>query len=128
MATSKKWHPLVLKPPFVKEMNDGLDQLQTGIDTINDILTVVKQLLEIAKLVSAIVAGNPLEQILKQILDEIERILEALLEKTAIYSIIIPIHKQSFGLGKEPDFTNISGTNSLKETNTFTGALPSTKM
>lgn len=100
---SQKWAQVTLQPPFTDEVNQILDTAQDGIDILNDILRVIKEILEIAKLVASLLASNPLEQALKALIDQIEKLLEDLFEDARLHGILIPIQKQAFGLGVEVD-------------------------
>lgn len=108
MATSN-WHALQLKPPFVEEVNSVIDGIQNVLDEVTSLLNTVKQILEVARAVLILSSADPLELIIKQLLDEIDRLLENISEKTTINAIIIPIHKQAFGVGNEVDFSNLGG-------------------
>jgi len=97
------WSSLTLTPPYAKEVGTALDAVEKVIGHTVDILNVIKDILEVARLIASAILANPLEAIIKQIIAEIEKLLEGLLEDTRLHAIIIPIQKQHFGLGVEPD-------------------------
>lgn len=123
MAT-ENWATISLKPPFTDELASVLDGAQDVLDQITTILDTVKQILEIARLILQAASADPLETIIKQILDQIDQILEDILEKTTIHAIVIPIHKQAFGLGVEVDFLNANNPTfgQQVENNAFIGS------
>ncbi len=125
------WVPITLKIPFASELEPALDSLQSAVNTITEILNTAKKILEIAKLVATAASADPLEIIIKQILDEIDALLNSISEKTNIHAIIVPIRKQPFGIGVEVNFNETLANNGgdipptyaqLDENNTFIGS------
>lgn len=101
------WLSISLKPPFAKEVGRALDSGEAALNNITDILNVIKTILEVAKLIAALLANNPIEAVIKQIIEQIEKLLDGLLQDTRIHGIYIPIQKQPFGLGIEVDLNAI---------------------
>lgn len=95
------WATITLKPPFTEEVNTILDKGEQVLSKLVDILQVIKDILTIAKLIASLIAGNLIEALIAQLLKEIDQLLEGLLHGTRLHAIIIPIQKQSFGIGIE---------------------------
>lgn len=96
-----------LLPPPAKT---AVDAVGTLTDTINTFLAVAETTLSVAKSAAQAAATNPIEATLNATIRELQNTLEGLVKNTSAHAILIPIHKQPFGLGVRPDKDSIPET------------------
>ena len=93
------WVQLKLKIPGAEDLEPAFKVAEDALDLTVDVLNVIKKILEVARLIASAVLANPAEALILAIIEEIEKLLKGLLEDTRLHGIIVPIHKQYFGLG-----------------------------
>ena len=91
-----QWSTLRLSPP--KDLVAINDKITEALTTLNDFLALVKEALELAKLLSSLIATNPIEAALRALLDEIERFIDGLLQGTGAHAIFVPVQKKIVAL------------------------------
>jgi len=92
--STPKWSPFELNLPVGLE--ELVPYLRDLIWSLNNFLDVVKAGLELAKTLAGLAATNPVEAILKALIEQIEAILDGLTKATGMHAIFIPIEKQLF--------------------------------
>lgn len=99
---------------------DSAKQLATGVsslmDSLNAVLTLTKTALTLSEQLATSAATSPVEATLRATISELNDFIDDLAGNTTAHAILVPIQKQFFGIGVQPQEDD---TVSLELTPTF---------
>jgi hypothetical protein len=90
---AENWIQLDVGRLVPQEVRDVVTKLSEIATALSDFLSVIRDLLELAKLLAGLLVGNPIEQVLRALIAEVEALLDQLLNQTKGHAILIPIQK-----------------------------------
>ena len=94
-----KWETLNLTATFPEELKQASAAVSEVTATVASALGVVKEALKIAEQFASLLEGNPIEQAIKLVLDEIEKLVEETLNNSVkAHLIAIPFQKRFLGI------------------------------
>jgi len=99
---AENWTTFGLDNLIPDGVTEIVEAVTTVTGTLNELLTLTKATLEIVKTFASAASSNPVEEILRAAIDEIERFIDGLTQQTAAHAIMIPIQKRPFGI-EAPD-------------------------
>lgn len=92
---AENWSSFKPSIPFSEEILAASQTVTETLATLQSFLDIIKELLELAKLLSSLIASNPIEAALRALIDQIQQFLDDILQRTGVHAIFIPIQKQS---------------------------------